>query len=126
VSGRLVSLGLPIALLVALAGAIVAACYEVPTPSCGFLCGPNDACPDSYTCAADHYCHRVGAPATLMCGTPDAGMPDTSDDAKANDAVADGPPDAPVDAMPDAPVDAMPDAPVDAMPDAPVDAMPDA
>jgi len=72
---------MPIALLVALTGAIVEACYEVPTPSCGFLCGPNDACPDSYTCAADHYCHRVGAPATLVCGTPDAGMPDTSDDA---------------------------------------------
>ncbi len=105
---------MPIALLVALAGAIVAACYEVPTPSCGFLCGPNDACPDSYTCATDHYCHRVGAPATLVCGTPDAGIADSSDDAGANDAAVDAMPDATVDAVPDAAVDAMPDA----MPDA--------
>ena len=120
---------MPIALLVALTGAIVEACYEVPTPSCGFLCGPNDACPDSYTCAADHYCHRVGAPATLVCGTPDAGMVDAIPDAPV-DAIPDAPldamPDAPVDAVPDAPVDAVPDAPVDAMPDAPVDAMPNA
>ena len=120
------SLGISIALLVALAGAIVAACYEVPTPSCGFLCGPNNACPDSYTCANDHYCHRIGAPPTLACGTPDAGLPDASDDARANDAPVDALPDATVDALPDATVDALPDATVDALPDAAVDALPDA
>jgi len=121
-----VSLGIAIALLVALAGAIVAACYEVPTPSCGFLCGPNNACPDSYACANDHFCHRIGAPATLVCGTPDAGLPDTSDDARANDAPPDVMPDVMVDAAPDAAVDAAPDAAVDAAPDAAVDAAPDA
>jgi hypothetical protein len=133
VSGRLVSLGIAIALLVALTGAIVAACYEVPTPSCGFLCGPNDACPDSYACANDHFCHRIGAPATLVCGTPDAGLPETSD-ARANDAppdvmvdaMRDATPDAMIDAAPDAAVDAAPDAAIDAAPDAAVDAAPDA
>lgn len=119
-SGRLLSLGLPIALLATLAGAIVAACYTIPTPSCGFLCGPNDACPDSYACATDHYCHLIGAPANLVCATADAGTTDASEDARANDA----PTDATVDAPSDATVDAMPDATVDAPPDATVDAPP--
>ena len=108
------SLGLPLALLATVAGAIVAACYTIPTPSCGFLCGPNNACPDSYACASDHYCHLIGTPASLVCGTADAGTPDASDDARAKDA----PPDAMVGAMPDATVDAMLDAMVDAPPDA--------
>jgi NAD(P)-dependent dehydrogenase (short-subunit alcohol dehydrogenase family) len=115
-----VSLGIAIALLVVLAGAIVAACYSVPTPDCGFLCGPNGACPDEYTCADDHRCHRVGAPADLVCSTPDAAI-----DAMV-DAMPDAPVDAMVDAMPDAPIDAMVDAPIDAMPDAMIDAMIDA
>lgn len=84
------SLGIAIALLVAGAGAIVAACYELPTPDCGFLCGSGKLCPDGYTCADDHFCHRTGAPDTLVCGTPDSDLPD----------------DASVDAAPDAPGDA--------------------
>jgi hypothetical protein len=118
VSGRLLSLGLPIALLATLAGAIVAACYTIPTPSCGFLCGPNDACPDSYACAADHYCHLIGSPANLVCATANAGTPDASPDAAGDARVIDAPSDATVDAMPDATVDAPSDATVDAPPDA--------
>ena len=109
------SLGISVALLVALAGAIAAACYEIPTPSCGFLCGPEGACPDGYTCANDHYCHRIGTPASLVCGTPDATTPDS---ARPGDAAADARPDAAVDAMPDVMIDAMPDAPPDTI-DAP-------
>jgi hypothetical protein len=103
-------LGVAAALLVLLAGVVVAACYDAPTPDCGFLCGPNGACPAGYICADDYYCHRIGAPADLVCNAPDAAMPGDAGDA-------------PVDAMSDAPVDAMSDAPVDAMSDAPVDAM---
>jgi hypothetical protein len=120
VSGRLVSLGVAIALLVALAGAIIAACYEVPTPDCGFVCGPDSACPDRYTCASDHRCHRIGAPSTLVCSTPDDDLPHP--DCCENDAPADGP----LDAMNDAAVDAMNDAAVDAANDAADDAPDDA
>jgi hypothetical protein len=101
VSGRLVSLGVATALLVAVTGAIVAACYEVPTPDCGFLCGPDNACPDTYTCASDRHCHRIGAPANLVCSTPDGGAPST--DASAIDAAIDAAIDGQPDAMDDAP-----------------------
>jgi len=127
-----VSLGVAIALLVALAGAIVVACYDVPQPDCGFLCGPGGACPDGYTCADTNRCRRLGAPATLVCPNPDASLPDDQDaaidgvpDAPA-DAAPDAPPDAPPDAVPDAPPDAVPDAPPDAPSDAPPDAPDDA
>jgi hypothetical protein len=132
VSGRLVSVGAAAALLIGLAGAIIVACYDVPRPDCGFVCGPQSACPDGYTCADDHYCHRAGTPSDLVCTRPDAAVPidaavdaavDGGGDARPDDAMPDAPdamPDAP-DAMPDAPIDA----PIDAMPDAP-DAMPDA
>lgn len=90
-SGRLLSLGflVPGVALVALAGAIATSCYEVPRPACGFVCGPDGACPDGYRCAADHYCHRDDAPDDLVCARPDAALP------------ADAPP-------PDAMVDATP------------------
>jgi hypothetical protein len=59
-----------------------AACYTPPEPACGFVCGPNGACPPDYTCAAsDHRCHLDSAPATLTCDPP---PPDA--------AVADAPP----------------------------------
>ena len=72
---RLVSLAVAAAVVVALSGAIAVACYTVPRPDCGFVCGPGNACPDGYTCADDHRCHRIGAPADLMCTTVDAPLP---------------------------------------------------
>lgn len=110
------SLGIALALLVALAGAIVAACYEVPTPDCGFVCGPDSACPARYSCASDHRCHRIGAPADLVCSAPDG-------DVSGPDARADG--GTPVDGAPDVVVDAAIDGAPDAAPDAAIDA-PDA
>lgn len=59
--GRL-PLGAVVALLVG------AGCYDVPTPDCGFACGPAAACPADYTCSAiDNRCHRVGAAPDLVC-----------------------------------------------------------
>jgi hypothetical protein len=121
VSGRVVSLGIAIALLVALAGVIVAACYEVPTPDCGFVCGPDNACPERYTCADDHRCHRIGAPAALVCSAPDGGTSasdaraDSAPDARADGATVDGRPDGAIDAAPDAAIDV----PVDVLDAAP-------
>lgn len=104
------SLGLALGLVVALSGAIIAACYEVPRPACGFVCGPDGACPDGYACASDHVCHAAGSPDGLVCPHPDAALP------------ADAAPDTPPDAMPDAAVDATDDAPADmAVDDAPPD-----
>ncbi|HET7503403.1 MAG TPA: hypothetical protein VFK02_20420 [Kofleriaceae bacterium] len=117
-SARLVSLGVSITTLVAVAGAIVVACYEVPAPDCGFLCGPEDRCPDGYTCADDHRCHRTGAPVGLMCPLLDGALP------VMHDAPADTPTDMPTD-PPDAPSDAadpVSDAANDATQDGPADA----
>jgi hypothetical protein len=94
VPARLAPLGIALALLVALTGAIVAACYEVPRPDCGFLCGPDGACPDGYSCASDGHCHRNGASPSLVCAAPDAPLPV---DARP-DAMADAPDDAPAEA----------------------------
>jgi hypothetical protein len=65
-----------------LAGASVG-CYDVPKPDCGFVCGPadgsNQPCPDEYTCADDHRCHRNGTPSSLRCEPPpDAAAPDAA------------------------------------------------
>jgi len=118
-------MGAAAALLVGLAGAIIVACYDVPRPDCGFVCGPDSACPDGYTCADDHYCHRAGAPLDLVCSQPDAALPiDAARDAMidAGGGMTDAAIDAAIDAGIDAPPDAMPDAPdaaIDAPPDAP-------
>ena len=54
-------------------GAVVAllvgaGCYDVPTPDCGFACGPAEACPADYTCSPiDNRCHRDGAAPDLVC-----------------------------------------------------------
>jgi hypothetical protein len=71
------------------------ACYDLPKPECGFRCGPNDACPEDYTCSAsDGRCHLNGSPPTLVCSSPaDAGIDATGD------AAIDAPIDAAIDAM---------------------------
>ncbi|HWO18436.1 MAG TPA: hypothetical protein VNO30_06655 [Kofleriaceae bacterium] len=57
----------------ALLGLILPGCYDVPKPQCGFRCGPDESCPEGYTCnRADGRCHRDGAPPSLVCGTVDA------------------------------------------------------
>jgi hypothetical protein len=121
VSGRLRSLGVALGAALALVGAIITACYEIPRPACGFLCGPGSACPDGYRCAADMYCHRNDTPSDLTCTRPDAALPAdaTSADAAASaDATADA-------AASDAGEDAAPDdAPTDAPDDAAIDAPP--
>lgn len=107
--------GVALALLAGMAGAIISACYDIPRPACGFVCGPSGECPDGYRCASEHYCHRDGASDSLVCRSPDAALP--------VDAAPDGMPDGMIDAGTDA-IDAAPDA-IDAAPDA-VDAAPDA
>ena len=67
---RLISVG-AVALVVVLAGAVIAACYDVPAPDCGFLCGPNNACPDGYSCTPVQRCRRIDAPLTVVCTATD-------------------------------------------------------
>jgi hypothetical protein len=111
VSGRLRSLGVALGAALTLAGAIITACYEIPRPACGFLCGPGDACPDGYSCAGDMYCHRNDTPPDLTCTRPDAPLP-----ADATGADARATADAAIDAGEDAAPDALIDAEIDALP----------
>ncbi|HEY0193824.1 MAG TPA: hypothetical protein VGC42_22060 [Kofleriaceae bacterium] len=85
-SGRLAPVA-AIALAVGLAGLLGGSCYHVPEPGCGFVCGPDGACPGDYTCADDHRCHRNGTPASLVCATLDA-APDAAVDAAIVDAAS--------------------------------------
>ncbi len=87
------ALGVATALLVGLGGAILTACYEVPRPECGFFCGPSDTCPDGYTCADDHRCHRSDTPVYLDCGVIDAAVSSNTS----------GQPEPPLDGAPDGP-----------------------
>jgi len=83
--------------ILALAGALIA-CYDVPTPDCGFGCGALDACPDGYVCAGDRRCHRIGAPHTAVCNSSDAAPVDSPRPKDAPTAGADAPHDAASDA----------------------------
>ena len=49
--------------------AVVTACYSPPEPDCGFMCGPDNACPADYTCADDNQCHLNSASPSLVCGS---------------------------------------------------------
>lgn len=67
-----------LALAIALCTGLVA-CYDVPQPVCGFVCGTGGACPDDYTCnSADNVCHLNGSAPMKCTGAPDGGI-DTPD-----------------------------------------------
>ncbi|HLL24795.1 MAG TPA: Ig-like domain-containing protein [Kofleriaceae bacterium] len=51
---------------------VLAGCYDVPKPDCGFRCGPDRECPEEYVCGSDNRCRREGTDVTLTCATPDA------------------------------------------------------
>lgn len=93
-------LGAPLGMMVAL-GIGFASCYRVPTPVCGFRCGPSGECPTHYSCSSfEDRCHLNGSDPNFHCDTID-------------DEPADAPVDQPIDAVIlDAPGDAL-DAPVD-------------
>jgi plastocyanin len=76
---------LGISALGALALALTAAgCFSPAQPKCQFKCGAESACPTSYACQSDGYCHLKSAPAGEICDFPpgtdgsvvDAAMPD--------------------------------------------------
>src|SRR5215210_6741947 len=106
---RYVYLGAALGMMVALAGAVMVACYRVPTPVCGFRCGPSGECPTDYACASfEDRCHLNGSDPNIHCDTID----DTPEDA---------PIDEPIDAVIfDTPGDASGDA-LDGGTDAPTD-----
>lgn len=60
---------------------VLAGCYDVPKPVCGFYCGPEATCPDDYACQRGR-CILNSALATLdpddlgaSCELVDAGVP---------------------------------------------------
>jgi hypothetical protein len=122
---RYVYLGVALGLVLALAGVLFVACYEVPQPACGFRCGALGECPADYACQSDGRCHLNGS-APMVCGVIDASDIDAAPDAPdAGETFFDSP-DAPDDAAIDAPIDAAIDAAIDAPTDAPDDAPDDA
>lgn len=69
----------------ALALGVLAGCYDLPQPECGFACGPAGACPSDYSCnMAVNRCELSGTTPTCdPAPRSDAGMdarPDTPDD----------------------------------------------
>lgn len=55
--------------LLACALLLAPACYETPRPDCAFLCGPDEECPEGYSCE-EGYCKKDTAPESLECGDP--------------------------------------------------------
>ena len=45
------------------------ACYDTPRPDCAFLCGPEEGCPEGYSCD-EGWCKLDTAPDALECGDP--------------------------------------------------------
>ena len=70
---------------------LASACYDTPRPDCAFECGPDEACPEGYTCEAESgWCKLDTAPESLECGPslveedepdggPDASVPDAGE-----------------------------------------------
>ena len=64
---------------------LASACYETPRPDCAFECGPDESCPEGYSCEDESgWCKLDDAPASTTCepslvegdGDVDAGIPD--------------------------------------------------
>lgn len=91
---RYVFLGIALGLAALVLGGVlsISACYDVPTPACGFRCGPAGECPDDYTCNMQIGRCILNGSTPICGGVPDAGV----------DADEDAPPDVPLDAPPDA------------------------
>lgn len=67
-SRRYVHPGIALGIVAALGAGVVAACYDLPEPDCGFRCGPDRECPEEYTCSDDdNRCHRQGSDPALVC-----------------------------------------------------------
>ncbi len=100
---RLAWVGLVASAVVGLSVLVGVGCFSTPKPTCAFLCGPGNNCPDDYVCSGDDgRCHLVENGAVQACEAP---LPP------------------PVDALPPAPDAAPP--PVDAVViDAGIDAPP--
>ena len=64
------------------------ACYETPRPECAFLCGPEEGCPEGYSCD-EGWCKLDTAPEALECGDP---LLDASTDDEADAATPDADP----------------------------------
>lgn len=96
--GQLGTALLGVAAALALASSLLGACYQTPTPECGFTCGANASCPGDYVCGTNNRCRLPSVSEEDCPGVApaiDAGM----------DAPADGRMDAPpapvcVDLMP--------------------------
>ena len=50
--------------------AAVSSCYETPRNECAFTCGPEDACPATYSCRPDGWCKREGVADDFQCAPP--------------------------------------------------------
>jgi hypothetical protein len=95
----------------------LAGCYETPRPTCAFLCGPEGACPEGYSCRAEGWCVLEGAPSDTMCAeaifdaappadaSVDGGPRDAGPDAALEDAAAQDGDGGLQDAAPDAALD---------------------
>jgi hypothetical protein len=60
------------------------ACYDTPRPVCAFECGPDEGCPEGYTCEAESgWCKLDDAPASAEC---EPSLVDEDVDAGATDA----------------------------------------
>ncbi|MBP9088786.1 MAG: hypothetical protein KBG15_21865 [Kofleriaceae bacterium] len=87
--------------LAASAVLLLVGCFKSPTPECSFACGPNNACPSAYSCAADNYCHlRLANNQLGACNFPVDAL--VVDAAVVDTVVVDAQPDAAIDARPDA------------------------
>jgi hypothetical protein len=74
-------------LLLGLAVAPLAACFNPAQPGCAFSCAGDRICPSGYSCGNDLLCHRDDGQGTCSIPTDaatDMATPDAKPDAKTN------------------------------------------